>query len=114
MLSFNRISTWEPGFVAAIRRHYTGSRGAERDGLAQYFIELQEQYGFGVVLLRYVIAVQDYECDVQVPKFNKALLFGWLTDHPYSRFEFRYTDSDFKERRFLPTPEGGGFRADKR
>jgi hypothetical protein len=28
MLSFNRISTWEPGFVAAIRRHYTGSRGA--------------------------------------------------------------------------------------
>lgn len=25
---FQRISTWEPGFVAAIRRHYAGSRGA--------------------------------------------------------------------------------------
>lgn len=27
-LSFAPISTWEPGFLAAIRRHYTGSRGA--------------------------------------------------------------------------------------
>lgn len=28
MTSFVAISTWDPGFVAAIRRHYTGSRGA--------------------------------------------------------------------------------------
>jgi hypothetical protein len=27
-LAFEPISTWEPGFVAAIRRHYTKSRGA--------------------------------------------------------------------------------------
>lgn len=27
-LSFAPISTWDPSFVAAIRRHYTGSRGA--------------------------------------------------------------------------------------
>jgi hypothetical protein len=27
-ISFRRISTWDPDFVAAIRRHYPGSRGA--------------------------------------------------------------------------------------
>jgi hypothetical protein len=28
MIRFELISTWHPDFVAAIRRHYTGSRGA--------------------------------------------------------------------------------------
>lgn len=28
MIEFRPISTWDPDFVAAIRRHYTGSRGA--------------------------------------------------------------------------------------
>lgn len=28
MISFFAVSTWDPAFVAAIRRHYTESRGA--------------------------------------------------------------------------------------